>query len=624
MVRLLIAVTTTVYITLFAGAFLAIDPQKRRTEKPSVQLSAPQPTNLDARSMEPENMPEKEIRRLDQRIDSLYNTAVQTLGVLVAILVFLIGLAQVLFGWWIKSQLRTFELKVEQAKTHIEAVYLQKVGDLDASVVKKLKETEVALEALVENRVRRVEALAEQKITEACSRLESQLSAAERQITQKGIEAGVSLETRLEVKLEGAASGLRATYDELIQTIGPADLTQRGKLFYLTQEYSNAAGVLTTSLEQNAQNCEAQYWRGLSYKALGKNEEAIADLENVVAGSFAGKNRGDVHLQLAEAYSRTRNWEVARQHAEHALKHDVSDQLKAVRLIADCLRSQRRYAEAEEKYDECLDISKHDNSSVLGKGLVLARQGKYREAIDLYKRELDYSRDSNYLLYKAGAHWMIGEREQAWANLNDAKITNPRDCKIYEEEARLYVEQAEEHKQLENADGARTSFEAALGAWHTGLRLSPETHKPIVRNELCQCLLKADQAESALDVSKEACDEDPKDARNFVNRTSVLLATKRAEEAVNAAAAGLTVDRIGLPSKIWLTFFHALGIAFVGTTSEVLQQSAKELRTLRDTPVDFWPDQWNWSGTKGLLLPQSEMLDPGVRSVVEELIRDFS
>src|SRR5439155_685239 len=163
------------------------------------------------------------------------------------------------------------------------------------------------------------------------SRLESQLSAAERQITQKGIEAGVSLETRLEVKLEGAASDLRATYDELIQTIGPADLTQRGKLFYLTQEYSNAAGVLTTSLEQ--------------------------------------------------------------------------------------------------KYDECLDISKHDNSSVLGKGLVLARQGKYREAIDLYKRELDYSRDSNYLLYKAGAHWMIGEREQAWANLNDAKITNPRDCK---------------------------------------------------------------------------------------------------------------------------------------------------------------------------------------------------
>jgi tetratricopeptide (TPR) repeat protein len=169
--------------------------------------------------------------------------------------------------------------------------------------------------------------------------------------------------------------------------------------------FVSAQAALERALAIKPDVPEGHLWLGSTLMALGKHEEATAELEKVPSGSSAAM---DADYQLARGYRR-----VAEDYYEHIQKSDANS-CRAHQLAAEAFAWHGEYQNAILEYRKALQLKPGLEGAHSGIAEMYWEQRQYERAAQEYEAELrNYPLDDH-------AHLRIGEYRLAQGRIQDA------------------------------------------------------------------------------------------------------------------------------------------------------------------------------------------------------------
>ena len=174
---------------------------------------------------------------------------------------------------------------------------------------------------------------------------------------------------------------------------------------YRMAQFGSALTALQKSLKVKPDVPESRFWLGATLMALGKREEAAAELEKVPAGSSGGMDAD--HL-LVQVYRR-----VAEDYYGQIQKSDVNS-YRAHQLAAEAFAWNGKYQNAILEYREALQLKPDLEGAHRGIAEMYWEQRQFELAAQEYEAEL-----RNYPLDDE-AHLRIGEYRLAQGKVGEA------------------------------------------------------------------------------------------------------------------------------------------------------------------------------------------------------------
>jgi tetratricopeptide (TPR) repeat protein len=170
-------------------------------------------------------------------------------------------------------------------------------------------------------------------------------------------------------------------------------------------QFASARVALERALATKPDIPEGHFWLGSTLMALGKHEEAMAELEKVPSGSSVAM---DAEYQLARGYRR-----VAEDYYDRIQKSDANS-YRAHQLAAEAFAWKAEYQNAILEYRKALQLRPDLEGAHRGIAEMYWEQRQYERAAQEYESELQ-----NYPLDDQ-AHLRIGEYRLAQGNLHEA------------------------------------------------------------------------------------------------------------------------------------------------------------------------------------------------------------
>ena len=170
-------------------------------------------------------------------------------------------------------------------------------------------------------------------------------------------------------------------------------------------QFGSAQVALEKALQTKPDVPEGHFWLGSTLMALGKHEEALAELEKVPSSSSLAM---DADYQLAQGYRR-----VAEDYYERMQKSDANS-YRAHQLAAEAFAWTGKYQNAILEYRKALQLKPGLEGAHRGIGDMYWEQRQYEPATQEYKAEL-----RNYPLDDQ-AHLRIGEYRLVQGKIQEA------------------------------------------------------------------------------------------------------------------------------------------------------------------------------------------------------------
>ncbi|GHV32228.1 hypothetical protein AGMMS4952_22250 [Spirochaetia bacterium] len=166
------------------------------------------------------------------------------------------------------------------------------------------------------------------------------------------------------------------------------DLVKRARMFIRDEKFTEALDTLKETLEKDAECTAAHNLMGVAWGRLGNGKKALAAFRK---GKAQEKENPVIHFNLAIALETTDQADkaVPRYRAAFRLHPGWLDAMNALGLV---LFKQEDYAGANRIFTKVLKFDPANAEALNNKGLVLADQGRHKEAIKKYRAALEIDR----------------------------------------------------------------------------------------------------------------------------------------------------------------------------------------------------------------------------------------
>ncbi|MFP4550085.1 MAG: tetratricopeptide repeat protein [Spirochaetales bacterium] len=176
---------------------------------------------------------------------------------------------------------------------------------------------------------------------------------------------------------------------------------------------------------------QLSYYLGLCYTHMGKYDEALLYLEQVVGSELSFSHIFQARMILGYIYAVTRRFRLAEFEFRHLLDEGF-DSARARSALAYVLHSQGELQEAIEELERAIELDPENGNALNSLGFILAdHEIDARRAADLCRRAVQRSpKNASYLDSLGWALYKLGQAEQARDILRDALDLAPRNKEI--------------------------------------------------------------------------------------------------------------------------------------------------------------------------------------------------
>lgn len=199
-------------------------------------------------------------------------------------------------------------------------------------------------------------------------------------------------------------------------------------------EYTIAQQALEAIIAEDKENSEAYFLLGLSHFKLGEIAPARAAFNRAL--ELDPERAGAVHHNLGSLAYQEGELETAEKELKTALELEPNDpdshyQLGATYLMMalplnDAPPNAERIAQAQAKFEECLELAPDKAEALVGLGNSYLLQNNLEGALELLEKAVEKSPQMPEALFTLGRTYaMSGQTEQAQTTLNEFLATNP-------------------------------------------------------------------------------------------------------------------------------------------------------------------------------------------------------
>jgi tetratricopeptide (TPR) repeat protein len=191
---------------------------------------------------------------------------------------------------------------------------------------------------------------------------------------------------------------------------------------------------------------------------LGRHAEA----EKLLKSLFDGKNDRAVHIALAQAYDKAKDYKAADRALDEAEKLSESNEEKepVLFLRGALLEKQKRYDEAEKEFRRVLDVSPNNASAMNYLGYMLAdRNIRVQEALALIQKAVDQEPTNGAFLDSLGwAYYRLNKLDEAADYLRRSLQRGTKDPTVHDHLGDVLLSQG-------NVKDAINHWEIAVAEW---------------------------------------------------------------------------------------------------------------------------------------------------------------
>jgi len=193
---------------------------------------------------------------------------------------------------------------------------------------------------------------------------------------------------------------------------------------------------------------------------LGKHAES----ESILKSLFDGKNDRAVHLALAQAYDKAKNYAAMAKSLDEAEKlSESNDDKEPVLFLRGAMyEKMKRYDEAEKEFRRVLEVSPDNSSALNYLGYMLAdRNMRVQEAVQLIQKALDQEPTNGAFLDSLGwAYYRLNRFEEAADYLRRSLQRGTKDPTVHDHLGDVYLSQG-------NLKDAISHWEIAVREWRS-------------------------------------------------------------------------------------------------------------------------------------------------------------
>lgn len=173
-----------------------------------------------------------------------------------------------------------------------------------------------------------------------------------------------------------------------------------GHLYKARSDYNDAIVVYDRAVELAPDEPLPWMSRGLVHLALQKNEEAEADFKKALELESDRAKKQDILRRLADIAFSNRDWEEAQNYYDQLVELDPRNE--SLRMeYAQVLIQYKRYDKAVEQYDALIRLAGRDAktraTTMRDKADLYEKMGKDEEALELYRDAMKLVRSDNWL-----------------------------------------------------------------------------------------------------------------------------------------------------------------------------------------------------------------------------------
>jgi tetratricopeptide (TPR) repeat protein len=191
---------------------------------------------------------------------------------------------------------------------------------------------------------------------------------------------------------------------------------------------------------------------------LGRHAEA----EKLLKSLFDGKNDRAVHIALAQAYDKAKDYKAADRALDEAEKlSETNDEKEPVLFLRGALfEKQKRYDEAEKEFRRVLDVSPNNASALNYLGYMLAdRNIRVQEALALIQKAVDQEPANGAFLDSLGwAYYRLNKLDEAADYLRRSLQRGTKDPTVHDHLGDVLLSQG-------NVKDAINHWEIAVAEW---------------------------------------------------------------------------------------------------------------------------------------------------------------
>ena len=207
-------------------------------------------------------------------------------------------------------------------------------------------------------------------------------------------------------------------------------LTERGMLHSLALDFKAAEVDLSRALGLNSEDLRALRCRATVYRYIGRNEEALQDLDHAVTVAE------ETQVSPAPYYAQRGQILVQQEKPQHA----IADLKKAIALgqddadvhkaLGSAMGMLGRYEEARREQDRAIELQRDDAELYYERAITHTLSGNYAASLEDLNEAIRLRPDWQYAyLNRSNAHHQLGHQAAALEDLQKALELDPADPK---------------------------------------------------------------------------------------------------------------------------------------------------------------------------------------------------
>ncbi|XP_069496796.1 dnaJ homolog subfamily C member 3 isoform X2 [Ambystoma mexicanum] len=317
-----------------------------------------------------------------------------------------------------------------------------------------------------------------------------------------------------------------------------------GKKLLAAGQLADAISHFHSAIDGDPDNYIAYYRRATAYLAMGKSKAAIPDLSKVIAlkpdFTSARLQRGYLLLKQGKLDEAEDDFKKVlksnpseKEEKEASSQLMQSDELQRVRSQALYAYSQRDYQTAEMLLGTILEVCVWDAELRELRAECYIQEGELGKAINDLKVASKLKNDNTEAFYKVSTiYYQLGDHEMSLSEIRECLKLDPDHKACFSH----YKQVKKLNKQIQSAEQfiQEGSYADAINKYESITKTEPNVsyYSELVKERVCHCLSKSQQAAEAIKVCTEFLQLQPTHVRALTARAEAYLLEEQYEDAI--------------------------------------------------------------------------------------------
>ncbi|XP_078514087.1 dnaJ homolog subfamily C member 3 [Lissotriton helveticus] len=338
-----------------------------------------------------------------------------------------------------------------------------------------------------------------------------------------------------DLQYEGAECGINAEVDKHLEM---------GKKLLAAGQLADAISHFHSAIDGDPDNYIAYYRRATAYLAMGKSKAAIPDLSRVIElkpdFTAARLQRGHLFLKQGKLDEAEEDFKKVlksnpndQEEKEATSQLTKSDEMQRLRSQALAAYSQHDYQSAETFLSIAIEVCVWDAELRELRSECYIQEGELGKAISDLKVASKLKNDNTEAFYKVSTiYYQLGDHEMSLSEIRECLKLDPDHKACFSH----YKQVKKLNKQILSAEALIQggSYMDAISKYESITKIEPNIpyYSELVKERVCHCLSKNQQAAEAIEACTEFLQLQPTHVRALKDRAEALLMEEQYEEAI--------------------------------------------------------------------------------------------